>query len=301
MIILSGGTGTPKLLSGLKKVYPEENIKVIVNTAEDIWVSGNLVCPDVDSVLYTLSGLIDENKWWGIRDDTFITHEALKSLNLGEPMMLGDRDRSTHIARSELLKAGMTLTEATGIISSELGIRARVLPMSEDHMETIIHTPDKKMHFQEFWVEKKGEPDVLGVEFEGFEIPEPSESVICALESEDTVLIGPSNPITSIGPILSLNGIVDILKDKFVIAISPIIGKQAVSGPAAKLMAACGYEVSSFGVFDYYRKFLDLFIVDVRDDCPMGDISVDVLGTDTIMSNLEKSKELAGVVVGLMK
>ena len=299
MIILSGGTGTPKLLSGLKEVYAEENIKVIVNTAEDMWVSGNLVCPDVDSVLYTLSGLIDDNKWWGMKDDTFITHEALKYLNLDESMMLGDRDRATHIARSDLLRAGMTLTEATAKIASGFGIRAKILPMSDDHLETIIHTPDKKMHFQEFWVERKGEPIVNNVDIEGIKDAKPSESVICALESEDTVMIGPSNPITSIGPILSLNGLVDILKDKFVIAISPIIGKRAVSGPVEKLMAACGYEVSSLGVFECYKEFLDLFIVDVKDDCLVDDLSVDILRTDTLMSDLCKSKELARVMIDL--
>lgn len=299
MIFLSGGTGTPKLLSGLKEIISEEKIKVIVNTAEDMWVSGNLVCPDIDSVLYTLSGLIDENKWWGIKNDTFTTHEALKSKNYYEPMMLGDMDRATHIARSELLREGKNLTEATAKIASEFGIKAKILPMSDDYVATMIQTSDEKMHFQKFWIEKKGEPDVLGVEFEGSKIPEPTESVLSALKSENTVFIGPSNPITSIGPILSLSGITDILKEKYVVAISPIIGKQAVSGPAGKLMAACGFEVSSYGVFEFYREFLDLMIVDEKDDCLIE--GIDVLKTDTIMSDIEKSKDLAGFVMRLMK
>ena len=298
MIIFSGGTGTPKLLNGLKRVYPEEDIKVVVNTAEDLFVSGNLVCPDVDSVLYTLSGLIDDEKWWGVKDDTFRTHTTLGLIGHDEVMMLGDMDRATHIARSELIRQDKTLTEATAAVASGLGIKAKVLPMSDEHVSTIIKTPDEDMHFQRFWVEQKGEPEVIDVSFEEISRARPSDAVIEALESEDVVLIGPSNPITSISPILNLEGMVKILKEKFVVGISPIIGKKAVSGPAEKLMAAKGFEVSSKGVYECYKEFLDLLIVDVRDDIYAN--GKGMIKTDTMMTDVTKSEALASFITRLL-
>ncbi|MDY6966673.1 MAG: 2-phospho-L-lactate transferase [Halobacteriota archaeon] len=299
MIILSGGTGTPKLLNGLMRVYPEEDISVIVNTAEDLWLSGNLICPDVDSVLYTLSGLIDDEKWWGIKGDTFRTHVSLKRLSPYETMMLGDIDRATHIARSELIRRGKSLTEATAEVASGLGIKSRVLPMSNEHVSTIITTPGEVMHFQRFWVELKGKPTVTSVSFEEIARARPSESVIEALRSEDVVIIGPSNPITSISPILSLKGMVDILKEKFVVAVSPIIGKHAVSGPAGKLMAATGFEVSSLGVYECYKEFLNLLVVDVQDDIEAN--GSDIIKTDTMMTDVGKSKDLASFIIELVE
>ncbi len=297
MIILSGGTGTPKLLRGLKNVIPEEDITVIVNTAEDQWVSGNLVCPDIDVVLYTFAGLIDERKWWGIRDDTFYTHEALKKLGYHESMKLGDKDRATHVFRSKLIRSGYTLTEATKRLRSSLGVEAKVLPMTNDPVATMICTPEGKMHFQDFWIAHKGEPDVLDVRFDGLDAAKPTPEVMSVLSSEDTIIIGPSNPITSIGPILGLKGIVPILQKKHVIAISPIIGNKPVSGPAGKLMKAIGYEVSSAGVAQCYADFLDVLVVDQRDDCALPDARV--VKTDTIMTSLAESKSLARFIVEL--
>ena len=299
MIIFSGGTGTPKLLNGLKRVYPEEDIKVVVNTAEDLFVSGNLVCPDVDSVLYTLSGLIDDEKWWGVKDDTFRTHTTLGLIGHDEVMMLGDRDRATHIARSELIRQDKTLTEATAAVAFGLGIKAKVLPMSDEHVSTIIKTPDEDMHFQRFWVEQKGEPEVIDVSFEEISRARPSDAVIEALESEDVVIIGPSNPITSISPILNLEGMMKILKEKFVVGVSPIIGKKAVSGPAEKLMAAKGFEVSSRGVYECYREFIDTLIVDLRDDIYAD--GKEMIKTDTMMTDAGKSEALATFIIGLLE
>ncbi|MDY6960062.1 MAG: 2-phospho-L-lactate transferase, partial [Halobacteriota archaeon] len=275
-----------------------EDITVVVNTAEDLFVSGNLVCPDVDSVLYTLSGLIDDEKWWGIKDDTFTTHTTLTSMGYDEVMMLGDRDRATHIKRSELIRQNMSLTEATEEVALGLGIKAKVLPMSDEHVSTIIKTPSEDMHFQRFWVELKGEPDVIDVSFEEMSHARPSDAVIDSLESEDVVLIGPSNPITSISPILNLEGMVDILKKKFVVGVSPIIGKKAVSGPAEKLMAARGFEVSSAGVYECYKEFLDILIVDDLDDIYADGSKI--IKTDTMMTDVTKSEALARFIIGLI-
>jgi len=299
MIILSGGTGTPKLLRGLGKIIPEEDITVIVNTAEDRWVSGNLVCPDIDAVLYTFAGIIDERKWWGIRDDTFYTHDALKKLGYRESMKLGDQDRATHIFRSELIRSGHTLTETTERLRSSLGIKAKVLPMTNDPVATMIDTSEGEMHFQDFWIAHKGEPDVLDVRFDGLDAAKPTPEVMSSLNSEDALISGPSNPITSIGPILGLKGIVPILQKKRVIAISPIVGDKPVSGPAGKLMNAMGYEVSSAGVAQRYADFLDVLVVDRKDDCALPNIKV--VKTDIMMTTLAESERLARFIVELAK
>jgi len=299
MIILSGGTGTPKLLRGLRNIIPEEGITVIVNTAEDRWVSGNLVCPDIDTVLYTFAGIIDERKWWGIRDDTFCTHEALKKLGYRESMKLGDQDRATHVFRSELIRSGHTLTETTERLRSSLRIKAKVLPMTNDSVATMIDTPNGEMHFQDFWIAHKGEPDVLNARFDGLDAAKPTPEVMSALDSEDVVIIGPSNPITSISPILELKGVIPILQKKHIIAISPIVGDKPVSGPAGKLMRAKGYEVSSAGVAQCYEDFLDVLVVDRKDDCALPDIKV--VKTDIMMATLAESERLARFIVELTK
>ncbi|MDI6886105.1 MAG: 2-phospho-L-lactate transferase [archaeon] len=298
MIILSGGTGTPKLLVGLIKVFKEEELNIIVNTAEDIWISGNLLCPDIDSVLYTLAGIIDADRWWGIKGDTFYTHNALEQSQYPEPLMIGDKDRATHIIRSELLRQGKSLTETTAVLARNLGIPARItiLPMTDDpaSVRTKIRTPEGELYFHEFWVARKGEPDVLDISFDGIDEVKPSEAVVQVLEKESDalLLIGPSNPITSIGPILSLKGIGERLKWKIVMAISPIVGTEAVSGPAGKFMRAKGFDVSPYGVYTCYKDFLDVLVIDKHDDCP-GDTGVEVLKTDIMIKKDRDSKRLA--------
>lgn len=296
MIIFSGGTGTPKLLNGLREVIPEEEITVVVNTAEDIWTSGNLTCPDIDTVLYLLSGRLDTTRWWGVEDDTYKTHEAMKILGHNELMMLGDLDRATNIIRSDLIRSGMTLTEAIAQLCRSFGVKAKVLPMSNDPVSSMISTPEGKMHFQDFWVGKHGEPDVLEVCQEGIENASISPAVLEALENEDEVLIGPSNPITSIGPIIELPDMRDVLKNKKVIAVSPIIGTEPVSGPAGKLMTARGIEVSAHGVASYYSDFLDHMVLDERDttdDKKFSDLSCDVSRADTLMKSVDVSSDLS--------
>lgn len=298
MIILSGGTGTPKLLAGLEKVFKEEEQNIIVNTAEDIWISGNLLCPDVDSVLYTLAGIMDKKTWWGVEDDSFHTHNTLQRLRCPEHLMIGDKDRATHIMRSELLRQGKSLTEATAALARSFGIpdRIKILPMTDEPatVRTKILTPEGELHFQEFWVVRKGEPEVLDVYFEGIDEVKPSEAVVEALEkeSEALVLIGPSNPITSVGPILSLQGLRELLKWKIVMAISPIVGTEAVSGPAGKLMRAKGFDVSPYGVYTCYKDFLDVLVINKKDECPV-DTGMDVLKTNIMLKKDKDSKRLA--------
>ncbi|VVB97091.1 2-phospho-L-lactate transferase [uncultured archaeon] len=301
MIVLSGGTGTPKLLAGLRRLIPDEEITVVVNTAEDILVSGNLVSPDVDTVLYLFSGQLDDTKWWGVKNDTFHTHQALKKMGLDERLMIGDIDRVTHILRSEMIRSGAGLTEATLRLSSMLGVKARVLPMCDEKVDTMINTPQGIIHFQDFWVGQRGEPEVADVIIKGIEKAKPTNEVLRAIESEENVLIGPSNPITSIGPILALKGMRKILSRRKVIAVSPIIGSAPVSGPAGKLMEACGFPVSSKGVAECYGDILDIMVIDQGDTVDERDFSVKTVRYDTMMTSVEKSKALSEYILDLLK
>jgi len=292
LLILSGGTGTPKLLRGMKEVA---DFWVVVNTAEDVWVSGNKICPDIDSVIYALAEVIDDEKWWGVRGDTFITHERLKTLGFDEGMKIGDLDRATHILRSEVLRAGKSLCEATKAVADAYGVSHEIFPMCEEEVSTIVVTEVGEMHFQEFWVLRRGEPEVKDVYFKGIEKAKIPEEVEKRLKKEEEVLIGPSNPITSILPILSVEDFRDRLRDKKVVAISPIVGRTPVSGPAGKLMRAKGYEVSPKGVAEVYADFLDLLVVDHAD---RGVIRNSV-ATNTIMKSKEDAVRLAEFVVSL--
>jgi LPPG:FO 2-phospho-L-lactate transferase len=291
--ILSGGTGTPKLLRGFKD---SEELSVIVNTAEDVWVSGNKVTPDVDSVIYTLAGIIDDSKWWGIKGDTFNTFKALEAMGYFEEIMLGDRDRATCIYRTDMLHSGDTLTEATRDLCDVFRIRTNVLPMSESDISSVIGTPVGDMHFQDFWVAMHGEPEVTSVKLLGDLVPTPE--VMDALNASDNIFIGPSNPITSIGPILALDGVKETLQIKFVIAVSPFIGDKPVSGPAAKLMKARGLEPSTKGVADFYEDIADILIVDERDDTDLSGYDFEAVKFDTLMTSVEKSKALADLMLG---
>ncbi|HTX44563.1 MAG TPA: 2-phospho-L-lactate transferase [Methanocella sp.] len=286
--ILSGGTGTPKLLRGFKD---SDDISVIVNTAEDVWVSGNKVTPDVDSVIYTIAGIIDDAKWWGIKGDSFNTFKALEEMGYFEEIMLGDRDRATCIYRTDVLNSGGTLTEAIKDLCGVFKVRMNVLPMSEYDITSVITTPMGDMHFQDFWVAMHGEPEVNAVRLLGQLVPTPE--VMAALNASDNIFIGPSNPITSIGPILALEDVRETLQIKFVIAVSPFIGDRPVSGPAAKLMKAKGLQPSTKGVAEFYKDVVDVLIVDERDGTDLSGYDFEVDRFDTLMTGVEKSRALA--------
>jgi LPPG:FO 2-phospho-L-lactate transferase len=294
MIVLSGGTGTPKLLLGLKELLPEPELNVVANTAEDIWISGNLVSPDLDTVLYTLAGVVDQERWWGLQDDTFHTHRFLEKLGRKELLQLGDRDRAIHIYRSELLRGGASLSRATADLAGALGIAQRVVPMSDDPITTLISTPQGEMHFQEFWVGHRGRVEILSVRFRGIDDALPSQGFLELLEREETVLLGPSNPVTSLGPILALHGVRERLIEKKVVAVSPLVGDKPVSGPAAELMRARGVPASDQGVAKLLGK-VDLFVVDSRSS-----YGGECLRLDTLMRCKDDSLKLAGRIVEMI-
>jgi LPPG:FO 2-phospho-L-lactate transferase len=294
MIVLSGGTGTPKLLTGLKDLVDPEELSVVVNTAEDLWISGNLVSPDVDTVLYTLADIVDEVRWCGIRRDSFHTTGFLRTLGHLELLSLGDNDRAVHIFRSELIRQGISLSRATEALAKAMGIKARVVPMTDDPVSTLITTPDGEMHFQDFWVGLGGTPEVVSLRFRGLDHATPSPGFIELLEKENLVLIGPSNPVTSIGPILAVPGVRERLKGKKVVAISPFVGNKPVSGPAAKFMKAVGVSTDDEGVAALLG-YPDIFVVDKESSYTGGCVKL-----DTLMKYKADSKRLARSIMELM-
>jgi LPPG:FO 2-phospho-L-lactate transferase len=268
LTVLSGGTGTPKLLQGLARLLKPEELSVIVNTGEDLEISGLRVSPDLDTVTYTLAGIINEETWYGIRGDTFACHQMLKLMGITEMLRLGDRDRAVKLYRTLRLREGKPLSQITRELCKQLGVRSTVLPMSDDPVETRVNTEAGVQSFHEFWVVRKAKDRVLGVSFEGAGNAKPAPGVLDAIEKADSILIGPSNPVTSIGPILAVREIHDALiraRTK-VLAVSPIIGTAAVSGPAGELMRGLGYEVTPAGVARIYHDVASKLMIDRSDE-----------------------------------
>jgi LPPG:FO 2-phospho-L-lactate transferase len=264
---LAGGTGAAKLLRGLGRVLGPRDLTVVVNTGDDTEIWGLHVSPDLDTVCYTLGGVIDERKGWGLTDETF--HALDQIARYGEPVWfnLGDRDLATHLHRSRLLREGRSLTQITRAIAQALGVTATVLPMSDQPVRTRILGPDGWLAFQEYFVREKAQVEVRAVNYAGAPAARPAPGVLDALRTADAVLLCPSNPITSIGPILAVPGLVEALQstEAIVAAVSPIVGGDAVSGPAGRLMAAAGLPVSATGVARAYGGWLDLLIFDEQD------------------------------------
>ena len=315
---LAGGTGTPKLLTGVGDVFSPSEVTVVANTGDDVELGGLLVCPDVDTVLFLGGGVLDTDTWWGIHGDTSETHDALQEVatdlgvhagphyldadrqtegrrlarwrrfsGVGEFMHIGDRDRAVHITRTSLLDAGRSLTAVTADLASALEVPWRVLPMSDDPVATMVHTADGPMHFQEYWVAREGRPAVERVEFRGAASATPTAAVLEALDAP--VVVGPSNPITSIGPMLALDGVGAALAETPVVAVSPFLEDEAFSGPAAALMAAEGYESSTAGVAAAY-SFADAFVLDEADDTKL---DRPVVRTDTRMDDEDDTRRVA--------
>ena len=294
--VLSGGTGTPKLLQGIKEIVNPEELTIIVNTLENDYFSGVYVSADIDTVLYTMADMINEEVWYGVKDDTFITHERLEEIGCAELLRIGDIDRATKIQKTQLIEK-YGLKKACEIQSDKMGIKADIIPMSEENSDIKIVTDIGELEFHDFLIKHRSEPVVEDLKFSKVN---PAEGVIEAINNSRAVIIGPSNPITSISPILSLEGIREALKNTHVIAVSPIIGSDAVSGPASKFMKALGIEVSSVGVADLYKDFLDTIVIDDKDSqlkSQLNQIVNKVIITNTIMNNLGVKKNLAQIII----
>lgn len=291
---LSGGTGTPKLIQGFRRIINDNQINIIANSADDIWINGLYVSPDVDTILYLFSGLLDVSKYWGIKGDTYITSDFLNQIDSKNWFSLGDKDLAIHLYRTQKIGEGMKLSEITRSLCEKLAIDANILPCSDNHIETRIITKEgDDIHFQEFWVKLKGKVNIKDVYIKHVEIAEVPDKLLENLEQSDLVIIGPSNPITSIGPIIKIKEINNWMKKnrEKCIAISPIIGKKALSGPAAQLMKAKGYEVTALGVSEIYKDLISTFFIDQKDSAEIGKIT-QTTGIETLAENIVFKSEI---------
>jgi LPPG:FO 2-phospho-L-lactate transferase len=295
---LAGGTGAAKLLRGLAACPEAGALTVIGNTGDDAEIWGLHVSPDLDSVMYALAGVLDTRRGWGRADETFHCLAAMASFGAPTWFGLGDRDLATHIARTQALAAGRPLSEITAALARGLGVRARLLPMSDERVRTVIRTPDGTLAFQEYFVRDKAMAEVVGVDYDGAADARPAPGVRDAIVEADVVVVCPSNPITSIGPILAVPGIAEALAATraAVVGVSPIVDGGAVSGPAAALMRACGLPVSTVGIARAYAPWLRRLLIDPRDAHDTADLArlgVTALTTDIMMPDREHEIALA--------
>jgi LPPG:FO 2-phospho-L-lactate transferase len=302
LVVLTGGTGGAKLIQGLSFEVEPKDLVVVCNTADDFVHHGLYISPDIDTITYTLAGIEDAKKGWGIRDDTFVVLDWLDRYGGETWFKLGDRDLATHITRSKLLAQGWTLAQITARLCEALGVHATVIPMSEDRVETRIVTARGEISFQEYFVRGYQVDEVKRVFLSGVEKSRPAAGVVESVRAARAVILCPSNPVTSIGPILAVPGIREALRETraSVVAVSPIVGGAPVSGPADKFMAATGWEVSSTGVARAYADFLDVIFVDSEDRGLRG--AIEALGVKTVttsirMESLDDKRRLAREVL----
>ncbi|ERH13337.1 MAG: LPPG:FO 2-phospho-L-lactate transferase, partial [halophilic archaeon J07HB67] len=308
-----------KLLAGLSAHYDPAATTVVGNVGDDVELGGLVVCPDVDTVLFARGGVLDRDRWWGIDDDTTETHTELRRLSeaagldagprylpaaaqtagreiarwrrfsgVGEFMQIGDRDRAVHLLRTSLLDEGETLTAVTRTLADAFGLVIDLVPVTDDPVASLIDTDEGRMHFQEFWVARRGEPTVEGVEFRGAEAASLTRAAETALS--DPVIVGPSNPVTSLGPMLAVPGVEAALAETPVVAVSPFVDDEVFSGPAANLMRGVGREASTAGVADAY-PFADAFVLDDADGT---DLDRPVVRTDTTLDDDTDAERVLG-------
>jgi len=305
IVVLTGGTGGAKFVDGLRQVASAEQLTFIVNTGDDLEWWGLHVSPDLDSITYALAGLLSRERGWGVKGDTFFCLQAMGELD--EPIWfhVGDRDLAVHLVRTKLLAEGKTLSEATATICGRLGVQARILPMSDFPVETRVDTPLGELHFQEYFVQRWYQDPVKSVRFAGAEKAAPAPGVVEAILAASAVIVAPSNPITSIGAILAVPGVREALRETpaKVAAVSPIVGGNAVSGPAGVLMAAHGLPVSIAGVAEAYEDFLDILLADLRDIEAVKKLErpgLRVHCTNTIMRTGEDKAKLARTLLAVL-
>jgi len=298
IVALAGGVGAARFLEGLIRVIPQREITIIGNVGDDTDVYGLHVSPDLDIVTYTLAGLVDAKKGWGFRGDTFHCQALLRKYGFETWFNLGDRDLATHIYRTEELRRGKRLSEVTADLISRFGLRVKLLPASDDPLQTYVLSGGRQMLFQEYMVKRKTRPTVQGVVFRGTESARPARHVREAIARAKGIIVCPSNPIVSIGAILAVPGIKSALKKTRakVVGISPIVGGKTVKGPADKLMKAVGIEASALGVAECYGDFLDTLIID-RVDRPLAPdieaLGIRVIVMNTLMRTLDDKVRLA--------
>jgi len=298
VVVFTGGTGGTKLVQGLQQIVAPEELTVIVNTGDDIEWWGLHVSPDVDSVLYGLAGWLSTDRGWGVDNDSFRCLERMKQLGQPSWFSLGDLDLATHLTRTEMLRAGKSPSRAIAELAAKLGIQARVLPMTDDRVSTMLDTAKGTLTFQEYFVRERHQLEVRGVRFMGAHRAHPAPGVMESIETAEAVIFAPSNPVTSIGPILAVPGIREGLRrtKALVAAVSPIVAGAAVSGPAGALMTVMGWPSTIAGVAKAYEDFLDVLIADNADEGAASAVrtqSLRVLCANAIMKSMDDKRELA--------
>lgn len=301
VVALSGGVGGAKLALGLTDAVPGDNLLIVANTGDDFSHLGFAISPDIDSVVYALAGLNDQQRGWGRKDETWTFMSALGDLGGETWFNLGDGDLAMHVRRSEALRDGKSLSAVTAEIANALGISARILPMSDDRVATMVETASGPLAFQHYFVREQCAPAVTGFRFDGIEDARPHPALMMALADPalEAVIITPSNPFVSIDPILALSGVQDTIAACTVpvVAVSPIVGGAAIKGPAAKMFRELGFAASALGVARHYAGLIDGFIFDTVDaeaESEIRALGMATLVTDTVMQTLEDRRRLAG-------
>lgn len=298
--VLAGGVGGAKLAHGV--AMSGSPLAVVVNTADDAEIYGLSISPDLDTVMYTLAGIADTETGWGVRGETYTALEAMRRLGEDTWFTLGDRDLATHITRSSRLRRGVPLSTVTAELAAALGVRASLLPMTDQPVATIIETPDGQLSFQDYFVRRRHQDEVRGIAFEGIEAARPGPGVVAALTEADVVLIAPSNPLVSVGPVLAVPGLRSTLAGSPArrAAVSPVVGGQALKGPAAAMLRTLGHEVSALGVARLYQGLVDVMCIDDRDAhlAPaIEELGMRVAVTDTVMADDPGRERLARYLV----
>ena len=304
VLALAGGVGGAKLVVGLAKCLRPGELVTGVNTGDDEIFHGLHVSPDLDTMMYTLAGLSNPETGWGLKGDTFEALSMLREYGSDTWFNLGDRDLATHIRRTQLLSQGLTLSEVTARLCAALGIEHSIIPMSDQPVRTVLDTTDGRLSMQEYFVQRRAQPDVSAVYYEGAASACPSPALERALQQSELLVICPSNPALSVSPIVALAG----MKERLAgysgsrVAVSPIVGNDAVRGPAGRIMAGLGHEVSAVGVARAYREFCDVLVIDRQDEnlAPaVAEAGPRPVVTNTIMNSLKDRVELARTVLSI--
>jgi LPPG:FO 2-phospho-L-lactate transferase len=299
VVALAGGVGGAKLAAGLQAVLPPGALSVIVNTGDDFEHWGLTICPDLDTVLYTLAGVNNPETGWGRADESFAVLHAMGLLGGEDWFRLGDRDLAVHLRRAEWLRQGLSMTEITDRLRRAFGIRSTILPMSDAPVRTLVHTDEGDLPFQHYFVGRRCEPCVIDISFVGAAESELPDAAYAALTAADVIVFCPSNPYLSLDPILSVNGMRALLRRVRApkVAVAPIVGGKALKGPAAKMMREMGYPVTPVTIAAHYDDVLDGFVLDREDAAAADHVRMPALVTDTIMSDLESKARLAEAVL----
>lgn len=302
VVALAGGVGAARFLRGLAQIVPYKDLVIIGNTGDDFEMYGLHISPDLDTITYTLAGIVDERKGWGLASDTFNLLKMLRKLGFETWFKLGDRDMAIHLARTNMLKDGLSLSEITSLLCAKLGVQTWLIPMTNEQVRTKIGSANAFLDFQTYFVKRGTRDRINEIFFDGSDVAKPAPGVIKAIREADGIVICPSNPFLSIAPILSISGIKEeILSSSAVkVGISPIIGGRAIKGPADKIMVDLGIEASAIGIAKIYADLLDCLLIDTIDEHLKGEIEkigLKAIVTNTIMKNTIDSTNLARIAI----